>query len=95
MESTTVTISVKVLLVTLSLAGSLVGVYVASMRRDDRIEARMRKQEDWLLHDFKGGESKQGGHLQTIEKLESSYQREQGRRDAEKSKRGRPGDSAV
>lgn len=46
-EATTVTISLKVLVTMLGLASSLIGVYVASLRRDDRLASRIEDLERW------------------------------------------------
>ena len=64
-ESTTVTISLKVLFSMVGLAGSLIGVYVASLRRDDRLEGRIEDLERWQTDSWGGP----GGHKQILDSL--------------------------
>lgn len=64
-EATTVTISLKVLATMFGFAGSLVGVYVASLRRDDRMEGRIVDLERWQNETWGGP----GGHKQELASL--------------------------
>jgi len=95
-EATTVTISLKVLGTMLGLASSVIGVYVASLRRDDRLASRIDDLEQWHKETWRGP----GGHKQTLDslrrwQLESRGER-RARRDSSNHKVTRgPGESTI
>lgn len=64
-EATTVTISLKVLFTMLGLASSVVGVYLASVRRDDGLSGRIDDLEQWKNETWRG----QGGYKQQVDSL--------------------------
>lgn len=52
-----------------SLVMAVVGVYMAGVKRDDAADRKIGDLERWLDEEWKGGQRRKGGHLQTLESL--------------------------
>ena len=60
-----------------SIIVSVATVYLAGVRRAERMETRLVDLEDWLAEEWKGGERRKGGYKQIVESLR--YEQIEGR----------------